>query len=239
METKTTPLSNKADTTLSSACLTDRMEFSMCIEDVSPPTSLRIVDPVRSSATQKAATASMIDELESSVLAVQPVTPTRSMSDDDASDSSITSSNSSSSLAAISQSLKREHHKLVAEQQTKQDVLLSKQLDNESSFILTHCSNSKTVNKPINYGANNSQLTTNPAMLSKSPNFNSFYVYNENDTTDKQAAKSNTYDDANTPVSQTSARDTLLEMDSVKHKLSNLWNNVKYGNYSIIDLIRL
>lgn len=82
-----------------------------------------------------------------------------------------------------------------------------------------------------------STTTTSPKKLfdQANPNLNSFYLPNacEADDEDENHFKS-MHLPSKTDANNTSLKDSFqngIELDSVKHKLSSLWNNVKYGKF--------
>ncbi len=131
-------------------------------------------------------------------------TPTRSLS----AESSLRSSlSSSSSIPGINPRLKEEQHK---------KLMIS--MNDENFFEKeNHSKNSVPIDLE-------SKLA-----LSKSPNINSFYFFND-DEDDEHKLTAGAQNNFHTYSKNTNNKEGGIELDSVKHKLSSIWNNMKYGN---------
>ena len=159
-----------------------------------------------------------------------PITiyPTRSLSNS----SSVSDDSSTSSLAGINPMLREEQHRKMMISITQEKSLTN----NLRSTNNNNGINNKT--QPIHPMHNASLNSRNPVDLSKSPNFNSFYFLNDDEdnnglidskTKNNPDSKSSKFNASEILENNANSRESGLELESVKHKLSSLWNNVKYS----------
>jgi hypothetical protein len=182
------------------------------------------------------------------------VTPTRSFSNSSIT-SSTSSSSSSSSLVGINPVLKAEqHNKLVMSinEEFKHNPPIIPTISTNSSALTSATTSHGHPIAPSQFAKSQNTTTATTAAafkqnlsnLSKSPNFNSFYFFNDDDDESEVNGKPSLDSPAtfNTIAEEPSAasnsenvnqsnKETGLELDSVKHKLSSLWNNVKYSKF--------
>jgi hypothetical protein len=168
------------------------------------------------------------------------ITPTRSFWN-----SSVTySSPSISSLAAINTALKQEHLNPIV-MSINEDFRSSPPVS--STITANSVSSSATsLENPSNqpqYTQSAATFRQNQFMQSKSPTTNSFYLFDdddeENNANNKNMPESTPFssitEESIGPASNnvySNNKESSLELDLVKHKLSSLWNNVKYSNYT-------